>query len=120
MTTRIFLLAERPCRAELGGVHGGERGLRGKEERDFPPQANRQNLPLLCLLRGNAPAQVNIHQLNLTLPTQSPQLGEHFLNQKITFLTKITEGGTQKNADDSGLFVHGMMPNSLLTSPEDD
>ena len=52
---------------------------------------DREHLAPLGLLLGNPPAQIDIHQLDLTLPASAPNFRKNLLHQEIPLLGKIPE-----------------------------
>ena len=83
-------------------------------------QANAQGIPLLALLLGDPPAQVHLKQLDKPRSASPAQLRKHLLNQFVPLPHEVTEGRTDENTYESGLFIHGMIPCTLVTSVKDD
>ena len=62
-------------------------------------EADRQHLAAFRLLCRDAPAQIDIHELNVPIPQPRPQARKHLPNQQIALLAKVAKGRGEKYAD---------------------
>ncbi len=62
-------------------------------------EADGQDFALLRLLLGDAPAQVDIDELDLTLAAAAAELGEDCFHQQIALPREVAEGRGKEDAD---------------------
>jgi hypothetical protein len=62
-------------------------------------EADGENLALLGLLLGDAPAQVDIDELDLALAAAAAELGEDRFHQQIALPREVAEGRGEEDAD---------------------
>ena len=66
-------------------------------------EADGEDLALLGLLLGDAPAQVDIDELDLALAAAAAKLGEDRFHQQIALPRKVSEGRGEEDADGAGV-----------------
>ena len=66
-------------------------------------EADGKDLALLGLLLGDAPAQVDIDELDLAPAAAAAELGEDLFDQQIALPREVAEGRGEEDADGAGV-----------------